>query len=243
MWAYCIVSCLRLATLQTVDCFALGTKNSHRPLTAKKRSAARPGTGLRERKEDDGGSEDSDRSAHHNDLDIFGQPKGRKQPAAEEVEIRGPDRIKSCIPYALPLIDGDSFGRYIYERIPPLGDLDYVLLRPIVDACNAAPILIIVLFMMFALGPRLTGQSREVRFNAQQAILIDIALLVPNLIGEAVAEADAHLPRAIMEPATNFVWYALATAVVYCVTSNLRGKVPNQIPFLSGVAELAIGPY
>ena len=73
-----------------------------------------------------------------NDLDIFGQPKdGSKNRGYEdEGEIRGPDRIKSCIPYILPLIDGDPFGNYIYERIPVLGDIHYVLLRPIVEGVS-----------------------------------------------------------------------------------------------------------
>lgn len=251
MWAYCIVSCLQLAPLNTADGFALGgtharglhTGRTRPTATDGGRARARSSTGRREREEDDAGDEEGERP-HDDDRDIFGQPKGRglPRPAAEdEGDIRGPDRLKSCIPYVLPLIDGDAFGRYIYERVPPLGDLHYVFFRPIVDGCAAAPLLLVGLFVLFALGPRFTGQSREVRFNAQQAILLDIALLVPNLVAEAGAEAD--VPRALAEPASNFVWYALATAVVYCVTSNLRGKKPDQVPFLSGVAEYAIGPY
>ena len=191
---------------------------------------------------DEGDDKNSDRP--FTDSDIFGQPKkkqSRKRGFDDEGEIRGPDRIKSCIPYLLVLIDGDSFGKYIYERIPPLGTLDYILLRPIVEAFQAAPILSISLFMLFALGPRFTNQSREVRFNAQQAVLIDVALIFPSLIGEAIA--DEHLPRALLEPATNFVWYAYVSAVVYCVLSNLRGKKPDQIPFISSAAEYAIGPF
>lgn len=183
-----------------------------------------------------------------NNLDIFGQPKdddGRPKRNAfdDEGDIRGPDRIKSCIPYVLPLIDGDSFGKYIYERVPPLGMLDYVLLRPITEVFQAVPFLTVLLFLAFALGPRLTNQSREVRFNAQQAILIDVALILPQLVGEAVAEADAKLPRGVMEPCSNFVWYAYVSLVVYCVVSNLRGRKPDQIPFISGIADFAIGPF
>lgn len=161
----------------------------------------------------------------------------------DEGDIRGPDRIKSCIPYILPLIDGDNFGKYMYERVPPLGTIDYVFLRPIVDGFNAAPILSILLFVTFALGPQLTGQSREVRFNAQQAILIDVALILPSLLGTAVAEAGANFPRSIMEPSSNFVWYAYVSMVIYCVVSNLRGNKPDQIPFISGVADYAVGPF
>lgn len=194
---------------------------------------------------DDDGEEDEKRPI--NNLDIFGQPKDdkskRKNAFDDEGDIRGPDRIKSCIPYVLPLIDGDSFGKYVYERFPPLGTLDYVLLRPLVEAVQAAPFLSILLFVAFALGPQFTNQSREVRFNAQQAVLIDVALIFPQLIGEAVAEADANLPRTVMEPCSNFVWIGYASMVVYCVASNLRGKKPDQIPFISGAADYAIGPF
>ncbi|KAL7526879.1 hypothetical protein ACHAXR_001691 [Thalassiosira sp. AJA248-18] len=207
-------------------------------------SFRRPTTNLFERKDNDDGGENSDKP-YKNNLDIFGEPedKPKRNEWDEEGDVRGSDRIKSCIPYILPLIDGDNFGKYIYERIPPLDTVHYVFIRPIVEGFQSAPILIILLFIIFALGPQLTGQSREVRFNAQQAILIDVALIFPSLLGEAVAEADANLPRAIMEPSSNFVWYFYVSLVIYCVTSNLRGKRPDQIPFFSGIADTVIGPF
>ena len=179
-----------------------------------------------------------------NNLDIFGQPKDKERRKFEdESDIRGPDRIKSCIPYMLPLIDGDSFGRFIYERIPPLATLDYVLLRPFVEAFNAVPFLSILLFMVFALGPQLLRDSlsREVRFNAQQAIFIDLALIIPTLIGEAI-EGES-VPRQLLEPSTNFVWIAYVSLVMYSVTSCLRGRKPDQIPFISSAADMATGPF
>mmetsp|Transcript_12996 Transcript_12996/g.31659 ORF Transcript_12996/g.31659 Transcript_12996/m.31659 type:complete len:270 (+) Transcript_12996:180-989(+) len=180
-----------------------------------------------------------------NDLDIFGQPKdGSKNRGYEdEGEIRGPDRIKSCIPYILPLIDGDPFGNYVYERIPALGDIHYVLLRPIVEGFQSAPFLTILLFMVFALGPQFASLSREVRFNAQQAVLVDVALILPELISDAVTDADAKIPRTLVEPCSNFVWIALFSVVIYSVASNLRGKKPDQIPWISGTAEYVIGPF
>ena len=178
-----------------------------------------------------------------NNLDIFGQQKGKERPKEDEGDIRGPDRIKSCIPYMLPLIDGDSFGRFIYERIPPLGFLDYVLLRPFVEACHAQPILSVLLFITFALGPQLLRDSlsREVRFNAQQAVYIDLALIIPILIGDAIE--GEKVPIQLLEPATNFVWIAYASLVLYSITSCLRGKKPDQIPYISSFAEFSIGPF
>ncbi|KAL7477447.1 hypothetical protein ACHAW6_003252 [Cyclotella cf. meneghiniana] len=217
---------------------AIGSSCSCRDVGSRKNP---PNSSLFERSGDDKNDE-SNNERPVNDLDIFGQPKSKqRRNIVDEGDIRGPDRIKSCIPYVLVMIDGDAFGKYIYERIPPLGTLDYVLLRPIVEGVQAAPFLGVVLFALFALGPRLTNQSREVRFNAQQAVFLDIAILFPTLIGEALV--DAHLPRAFLEPAANFVWYTYVSAVVYCVSSNLRGKIPNQIPFISRAADTAIGPF
>lgn len=198
-------------------------------------------TCLLENSDDKEKEESSGDKSFKNNLDIFGQPKDKPRQIVDEGDIRGADRIKSCIPYVLVLIDGDMFGKYIYERIPPLGTLDYIFLRPIVQGVQAAPFLSIVLFAIFALGPRLTDQSRPIRFNAQQAVFLDVAILFPSLIAESVV--DAHLPRAILEPAANFVWYTYMSAVLYCITSNLRGKVPNQIPWISGMADNAIGPF
>ena len=202
--------------------------------------ATRIGTKLLEQKKDDDDKEKR-KKEYNNNLDIFGQPKDKPKVFEDEGDIRGSDRIKSCIPYILPLIDGDAFGKYIYERIPPLGSLDYVLLRPLVEGVNAAPFLGIFLFLIFALGPQLTGQSREVRFNAQQAVLIDVALIIPELISDGIS--DANLPRTLMEPCSNFVYYFYVSCVLYSVVSNLRGEKPDKIPFISSASEYVIGPF
>lgn len=195
---------------------------------------------------------DNDAKRPVNNLDIFGQPKDKKDTTKKnsffhnndnDGEIYGSDKIKSCIPYILPLIDGDTFGKYIYERIPPLGNLDYLFLRPLVESVQAAPILSILLFTSFAIGPRFVNLSRDVRFNAQQAVLLDLCLILPTLLGDTISEADVHLSRSILEPTSNFVWYANVSMVIYCIVSNLRGKRPDGIPFISAAADYAIGPF
>ena len=109
-------------------------------------------------------------------------------------DIQGSDRIKACVPYILPLLDGDQFGTYIYERIPPLGFLDDLLLAPLVDIFHKIPFLGLGLFIMLTLGTRFnTEMDRNVRFSAQQAALIDLALIVPELIAGSFQEDP--LPR------------------------------------------------
>jgi len=187
---------------------------------------------------------------------------------------QGPDRIKSCIPYILPLLDGDSFGKYIYQRIPPLGAIHDVVLAPLVSIMQAQPLLSLGLFVLLSFGTRNTDMSRFVRFNAQQAVLLDVALIFPTLIGESVSPTAATsggglfgggggsgaagaasaagaavasnaplIPTYLDEFGCNFVYYIYMTAIIYSVVSNLRGKKPNQIPYISQAAEYTTGPY
>lgn len=156
--------------------------------------------------------------------------------------LEGTDRIKACVPYLLPLIDGDPFGMYIYQRIPPLGALNDFFLGPLVNIFHSVPFLGITFFIALTLGTRgNTEMSRGVRFNAQQAALIDVALVFPELIASSFEEEP--LPRSIAEPCSNFVYYSYMSAVLYSILNNLRGKKPNQIPYISDWAELAVGPF
>lgn len=160
----------------------------------------------------------------------------------EEDDIEGPDRLKSCVPYILPLVDGDSFGKYIYMRIPPLKFLDEILLSPLVHSFQQQPLLYLSLFALLSLGPRLIGgMSRSLRFNIQQAVLIDFALIIPTLISQSTETLS--IPRSLAEPSSNFVYYTCMATILYSVLSSLKGKKPDQIPFVSAAAEMFIGPF
>eukprot|EP00814_Leptocylindrus_danicus_P011745 CAMPEP_0116005336 /NCGR_PEP_ID=MMETSP0321-20121206/1111_1 /TAXON_ID=163516 /ORGANISM="Leptocylindrus danicus var. danicus, Strain B650" /LENGTH=217 /DNA_ID=CAMNT_0003473757 /DNA_START=41 /DNA_END=694 /DNA_ORIENTATION=+ len=155
-------------------------------------------------------------------------------------EVFGQEKIISCLPYILPLMDGDKFGRYIYMRFPPLHVLEQIFLGPLVRIDQAVPFFGFGLFLVLALGGRNPELSRSIRFNVQQAILIDIALIFPELIGSAMSKST---PMYLVEPCTNFVFYAYAAACGYSIFSNLTGKTPKGIPIISEAAERAVGPF
>lgn len=162
---------------------------------------------------------------------------------SQDDDLKGSDRIKACVPYILPLLDGDQFGHYIYyTRFPILGEINDFLLGPLIHLHHKIPYLGVGLFILLTLGTRFnTDISRNVRFSAQQAALIDVALIFPELIGSCFAEQP--LPRYIVEPCNNFIWYAYMSAIIYSVYSNLKGQKPDQIPFISPSAELMVGPF
>lgn len=160
----------------------------------------------------------------------------------DEEEIQGSDKYKACVPYVLPLLDGNEFGHYIYERIPPLGFVNDLLLRPLLNLYDIVPFMGLILFCALTLGTLgNTNIARTVRFNAQQAALIDVALILPELVREAVYGVD--VPRYLAEPSCNFVWYTYMAMISYSVYNNLRGKKPGKIPFISDYANLMVGPF
>ena len=109
----------------------------------------------------------------------------------------------------------------------------------IYDRIPFAPV---ILFAMLTVGTRFnTNMNRNVRFSAQQAALLDIALIFPELFGNGPSEGD--LPRYILEPCNTFVWYTYMAAIVYSVYCNLNGKKPDQIPYISAFSDLMVGPF
>jgi len=160
----------------------------------------------------------------------------------DDGNIDGIDRVYACIPYLLPLLDGDHFGRYVYNRIPALGYADAILLRPIENVYEQIPYASLIFFFALTLGSRnLTNISNGVRFNAQQAALIDIILVFPELFGALTG--GMNIPRYVMEPSSTFVYYTYMACIIYSFVSNLKGEKPNKIPFISQAAEANTGMF
>ena len=156
-------------------------------------------------------------------------------------EVVGKDRLLSCLPYLLPLLEGDRYGRYLFRAFPPLGVADAVLLGPFHLVYEAIPFSGLILFFGLTILSRNADIPRSVRFNMQQAVLLDIGLIFPSLLGQLVG--SLVLPRVLVESGNNFIFYCLVASVGYALVSNATGKLPNSIPILSEAAETQIGPF
>ena len=212
--------------LLLASCFLLLPCLGFRGITAPSRSVRRKATPFNHR------LVSNDRPTSSTELNVWGSDE----------ELRGADRIRACVPYLLPLIDGDVFGQYIYDRIPILGEISDFLLGPLVHIHDKVPFFSVIFFIALTLGTRFnTEMDRSVRFSAQQAALLDAVLIIPEIIRESFIEDP--VPRYLSEPCSNFVWYAYMSAVIYCVYCNLRGKRPDELPYISPVADLMVGPF
>mmetsp|Transcript_8159 Transcript_8159/g.12133 ORF Transcript_8159/g.12133 Transcript_8159/m.12133 type:complete len:415 (-) Transcript_8159:441-1685(-) len=149
------------------------------------------------------------------------------------------DKIVSILPYLLPLLDGLQYGRFLILDIektqgdsPPLMALAvlYTLYRSI-------PFSGFLAFLAINFLTANTRINRLVRFNLQQSIFVDLALILPGLLTGVFAvllpTLGVALPSNFAELGADAVFYLLLATLAYCSISSLLGITPDKIPFIS----------
>ena len=79
--------------------------------------------------------------------------------------------------------------------------------------------------------------NRLIRYNMQQAILIDIALFFPGLLGllfgGLLSGANVQLPGTLSVISSDAIFVSLLAVLGYCTVSSLLGQEPNKVPLIS----------
>lgn len=151
------------------------------------------------------------------------------------------DRLLSVLPYLLPIMDSLTFGRFVFDAVPTLSRVVLGTLAPLYAVYRGVPFVALgVFFVLYLFVVRNANVSRFIRFNTFQALMLDIALLVPQLIGSM--RLGAAVPLHVVELLSSSVFYAVLLAVCYAVTANLRGQLPDQIPGVSASVYSQMGP-
>lgn len=162
----------------------------------------------------------------------------RLQPPTALARGSEPDLVErafAAVVYALPVLDGFEYGTFVYNTVFPQA---YALV-PFVNAFESLPFAGLILFIGLSTFTRNQGLSRFVRFNIQQALLLDILLIIPGAFGGAARMFPAELQII----GSNFVFYAMALTVSYSVFCIVQGKTPDRVPILSDAANMQIGPF
>jgi len=145
------------------------------------------------------------------------------------------DKILSILPYLFPLLDGIRYGQFLLQNEgnnPLVASISiiYGLYRSIPFSG----------FLAFFALTFLSGNfkiNRLIRYNMQQAILLDIALFFPSLligIGSTLLNTvNVPLPNELFMFTYDTVFVTLITLVAYCTLSSTLGVTPNKIPFIS----------
>ena len=144
------------------------------------------------------------------------------------------DKILSILPYLFPLLDGLQYGRFLLQdEVNPVINvvaLLYVIYRNI-------PFSGFIAFFAINFLSNNPKLNRLIRWNLSQAIWVDIALIVPGLLGgigkAGLPALGVQIPPGVGEVLDDAVFFGLIGVLLYCVGSSLAGREPGGIPFVS----------
>jgi uncharacterized membrane protein len=146
-----------------------------------------------------------------------------------------PDRIFASLPYLLPLIDGLAFGRFLFTQFPVL-QLLLIPLAPLMQIYSLPLASLIIFFALYLGVVRNENISHFIRFNAMQAILLDIVLMLCRLV---LPIFDGPQVAFIAETLYNMVFLGAFAAFVYAVVQSLLGRYA-EIPPLSDAVYMQV---
>ena len=145
------------------------------------------------------------------------------------------DRVVSLLPYLFPLLDSIQYGRFLMstEQDNPLIATLAVLYQIYLTIPFSG---LIAFFALSALSNNLR-LNRLVRFNIQQAIAIDIGLILPSLFGGigliGLPYLGVTVPDDVKVTLETLTFFLFSAAILYSCVSSLFGIIPNKIPFVS----------
>ena len=142
------------------------------------------------------------------------------------------DRCISGLVYLLPLLDGLRYSRFFFRDYPSLAKI-LIPLEPLIQTYYTLPFASIIVFFGLYYGVvNNYNLNRYTRYNAMQAILLDLLLIIPNLLESLLFRG----PKVgIYVTFSNTIWLYVFASVIYGVSSCLAGEKP-RIP---GVADAA----
>uniref|UniRef100_A0A7R9VIB5 Protein TIC 20 n=1 Tax=Chlamydomonas euryale TaxID=1486919 RepID=A0A7R9VIB5_9CHLO len=145
------------------------------------------------------------------------------------------DRVAATVPYILPMLDGVSFGKFLFMSYPPLARA-LSPLAPLSVLYNSVPFLPLIIFIgVYAGVVNNQNLSRFVRYNAAQAVCLDVLLIVPQVILSNFAPSDELSLSAFMT-AYNTIFVFVLVSITYAMGSSLVGSV-GRIPIVAEAAD------
>ena len=143
------------------------------------------------------------------------------------------DRIFAALVYLLPLMEVYQFSQPLL-RVIPFFNIIYVPLQPLMQLYYGFPFAGIIIFFALFLGVvRNERISHFVRFNAMQAILIDILLVLCGLVARYVLGGINF--SLITDTFFNVIFLATLAACLYAIVQSVLGKYA-EIPTISQAA-------
>jgi hypothetical protein len=152
------------------------------------------------------------------------------------------DRLYASLTYLLPIAAVVVFGAFLFIQFPPLLTIFFPVLKlnqilsiSIIDFIS---IRFVVWFCVFIFVVRSYKVNHFTRFNAMQALLLDIIVALVGAVAELFAVVLGKLAffPFMLQIIASVTFLGITAAFLYAVVECVRGKYPDKIPVISDVA-------
>ncbi|QUY41717.1 hypothetical protein HRE53_07480 [Acaryochloris sp. 'Moss Beach'] len=155
------------------------------------------------------------------------------------------ERLLSCLPFLVPLLNTYPFGSFIFSQFPPLRLLFFPieLLLPIylIGGGGLSIVRLMVFIGLYAGVVRNNRIRHLIRYNAMQAIMLGISLTiilmvlqVVGILGSSVGSTTSGGGLFVMV-LSNVLFLGTLGIVVFSVVQSLRGH-HAEVPLISDAA-------
>ncbi|KAM7502985.1 hypothetical protein LguiB_001889 [Lonicera macranthoides] len=146
------------------------------------------------------------------------------------------DRLISAAAYFLPFFNGLQYGRFLIAQYPRILGPALEPLLPLLSLYRSVPYASFVAFFALYLAVvRNPSLSRFTRFNAMQAVVLDVLLALPMLVVRIFSPGQAGLGFKLMVLGHNVIFVFLVLCFVYSVAYTILGRTP-YLPFVADAA-------
>ena len=146
-------------------------------------------------------------------------------------------RILGVLLYMVPWSDSLRFGNHLYLKYP-LIQIIQIPAIPIFLIERSIPFGSLLLFLAIFLGIiRNSKVSYFLRFNALQALLINIGIIIVSFIFEIIF--NPFLNSLIIRTLSSTLLISLFALIVYCVWSCTQGNEPD-LPGISQATKMQL---
>ncbi|OYQ67398.1 hypothetical protein B9G53_01215 [Pseudanabaena sp. SR411] len=156
------------------------------------------------------------------------------------------DKLYASLTYLLPITAVVGFGAFLFIQFPPL----FIVFLPVLKLNQLLSISIIdfisirfvAWFCVFIFVVRSYKVNHFTRFNAMQALLLDI---IVALVGAATQILEAILGQLAFFPfmlqiIASVTFLGITAAFIYSVFQCILGKYADKIPLISDVAYMQV---
>jgi hypothetical protein len=165
---------------------------------------------------------------------------------ARRSSVNNLDRLYASLPYLLPITAVVGFGAFLFLQFPylffvffPVFKLSQILSISIIDFIS---IRFVVWICVFVFVVRSYKVNHFTRFNAMQALLLDVIVALVGALAQILEVALGQISffPFMLQIIASVTFLGITAAFIYSVFQCVFGKYADKIPLISDVAYMQV---